>query len=1760
MAGALRHGLFAALFVLAAGLATAAWAQEAAQDEGPTTQEALEIAIRDKGPDHPDVGALLMDLAVEHFNQNDLVGAEAFLRRASEIFLASPPDDPSLAPRSFHNLAYVVAAQGRQAEAVELYLRAVALYRQNGLEDHRDLAGSLRFLADALRDLGRKSEAETHYAAALRILDPDPDASSQVINEIIGNLVALYRERQALDELEAFYRDLIASREEHFGEAHYLVVAIMTDLAHLLEERERFDEVEVLHREGLARYRQSLGEEHYTLGWKYLDLGRFYRRQGHEEEAARAFAQAEPYQAPFLANEEQRLGADSPAFAQVLIVRGRIYRYEIGDLDKARVHFNRALGILEAAYGPDDQRLLEILENLENLFEKQKDFASAVPVYARILGLKERELGPAHPGLMEALGNLAYGLNETGEHQAAERLIERALDITRTVKGPDSIEVGERYNELAVLAQRRGDFDLAEERFLESLTFFRRGGDANKNLVKRQLDSLILVAKQSGQADKAIGYALEYLAHVRRDQEPNLELFLTLLADGYQLTPVPANAEALLELFVEEQERDFDTQGLGRSLVLFTLGQEFKKRNDKVRARDLFTRALATYRETGDDDPTWIAPQLYELASMARQFGELEPAQERAEKAIALLAHDESLDLPTLLRSESLLGVIHSDLDDVESALAILARAEARLARLEEPLPLLAAQIRYNLATVQVRSGDPATGLATVDLALAAVEESAGIDHADYEFYLKYRGLVHNELGAFDKAEADIRQAIDLASRNGRLETPLGADMHVDLSTILGRAARFEETIEPLRRAVELREASLGGGHLKLAEDLILLGDAHRAMGRYDKALAPFRRALEIRKANAETTPELLVWALERVADTEGFLGDYELAETLYQRALSVWQDDKNHDGQWVSQTLRTYSNFKRFRADYAGGEELAKRALAFDQTRFGQSHPQLVPNLNHLVELYIEMGRSFDAAEHQLRAIAILETQDDIDALALAGGLTKLAFIKAAWREKEEAAQLLTRAEALLDEVDDQVRQDVGLAYLHLGDGYKRIESLDKAETTYRKSQEILDQTTNSANLNRSLVQLHQANIKIEKKEFDVALSMMESTLDDLKDTLGPDNPITSVILEMTPALYLLNGQPEKAVAMFDQTVQSEDGGPLKGHPLLAFVNAYRGLVEWDRGDLDTALASISKASDLELQSIRRAAQDRSESGRGRTYVSDIAVTLHIALLGRLAEERPDRRDQYIAEAFELAQARQKGSAAGALARMAARFSAGSDELATIVRDRQDRLEQWTQVSRNLASAASRPLDQRNLSGEAEMRDLLARLDEEMRGLDQRIERDFPDYAALVRPGAAPLEQIQSLLRPDEAMLFYSVEKKAESPALEEYLKDFVPGRTTLWVIRRDRLELLWIDLDEERLKEAISALRGTLDPTRLFNPSLDEIPPFAESLAHELYQEIFQPAEPFLEDVRNVFVVPTGSLQSLPLGVLITEPAEDPAKTLADHQRLNWLARAYAMTTLPSVSSLRSLRHFAKTARASEPFTGFGNPVLDGEPAETRGALNLAALFRGSLADVKAVRDLPALPDSEQELYDMAAALDAERDSVYLQAEATETRVKTMDLSDSRVLAFATHGLIAGELEDNVEPALVMTPPETGSVMDDGLLTASEIAQLKLNADWVILSACNTAAGSRPGAEGLSGLARAFFYAGSRALLVTHWLVASDAAVKLTTRMLESARHGNVTRAEALQESLLALMSDPEHPEYAHPMFWAPFTIVGEGGSLGG
>lgn len=513
--------------------------------------------------------------------------------------------------------------------------------------------------------------------------------------------------------------------------------------------------------------------------------------------------------------------------------------------------------------------------------------------------------------------------------------------------------------------------------------------------------------------------------------------------------------------------------------------------------------------------------------------------------------------------------------------------------------------------------------------------------------------------------------------------------------------------------------------------------------------------------------------------------------------------------------------------------------------------------------------------------------------------------------------------------------------------------------------------------------------------------------------------------------------------------------------------------------------------------------------------------------------------------EAFEAAQWAMLSSAGQALRQMGLRAAAGTPELAARVRQRQDLADRATTLDAALAAEADLG---RRIALRGEIDSLLL----EIAAVDEALAEDFPRFAELSNPSPMTLAEVQALLRPDERLLL------------------LLAGRdhVFVWAVGPDIVDVHRTMLGAASLAGDVAALRRQLDPhaasrgaeSLLPGPGGPRVPAFDRTLALLLYRELLAPVAQVLEGARHLYVVGDGPLSGLPLSLLVTDPPEGEDTDPASLRATAWLARRHAVTTLPDVGSLRVVRGGPAPAPGKTRFVGFGDPVLGGRRVEAAvgSAASGQTFFRGVFADVEAVRNLPALPQTGPELRRLAEMLGGDGAVLHLGAEATEATVRSADLSQAEVLAFATHGLLSGELAGLAEPALVLTPPDAATPEDDGLLTASEIAALKLSAGWVLLSACNTAGSDgTPDAEGLSGLARAFLHAGARSVLVSHWPVRDDAAAMLTTGAIARMRTGEARgRAEALRLAMLDVMNDERDPSLAHPSAWAPFVIVGEGG----
>ncbi|SVD83576.1 uncharacterized protein METZ01_LOCUS436430, partial [marine metagenome] len=247
--------------------------------------------------------------------------------------------------------------------------------------------------------------------------------------------------------------------------------------------------------------------------------------------------------------------------------------------------------------------------------------------------------------------------------------------------------------------------------------------------------------------------------------------------------------------------------------------------------------------------------------------------------------------------------------------------------------------------------------------------------------------------------------------------------------------------------------------------------------------------------------------------------------------------------------------------------------------------------------------------------------------------------------------------------------------------------------------------------------------------------------------------------------------------------------------------------------------------------------------------------------------------------------------------------------------------------------------------------------------------------------------------------------------------------------------------------------------------------------------------------------------------------------------YSTLPWMPLKYSMSVVPSVYSFTILRSQKEKNNSINSFVGIGNPIFNDDKSIDVSSIAFNDIFtKGGIADIKKINQFASLPETEKELRLIAKNFLPQNTQLYLKKEASEEIIKTANLSKADVIAFSTHATVSGEL-GIAEPGLILTPPKTGSKENDGILTASEIAELKLNANLVLLSACNTAGSGKYGTEPLSGLVRAFFFAGAKSLLVSHWSVESESAYRITTKMFERIAAGD-TKSEALRKSIVYLI----------------------------
>ena len=962
-----------------------------------------------------------------------------------------------------------------------------------------------------------------------------------------------------------------------------------------------------------------------------------------------------------------------------------------------------------------------------------------------------------------------------------------------------------------------------------------------------------------------------------------------------------------------------------------------------------------------------------------------------------------------------------------------------------------------------------------------------------------------------------------------------------------------------------------------LAQFYYQRGLAARGIGRAKQEIEDLTRAREAAERAGGSAGGLpyddILWDL---VVAEFFGGNHTRAGGYLQQAVGTVPQDRR------GALFRVYGALSRFHA-WAGEREAAEAALQqllalqSESRNWRTARPEWVAQWDaNVVDtqgvLAEAMGRFADAEASYREGISILAANPttarhpilDLRASRLATLLARQGRLLEAENEgRKVLLSALSKGGRYSTHTASMLR---ALAFVISEQG-----RFTEAEKLARATIDIYEKTGSSPD---SLLLAH-ARMELAaalgfQGRWDEALAEYEAVRSGLAG--DPDSLRRFVGGHVGYAVALLRaGDPGKAVPMLNAALDQSARLVGERHRDTARIRGLVAAAHAEKGDRRRALREFADATEILLAPSRDVDfQDESATRAAADQRLSVVLAAYIRLLTEIKGTPLEHHAgvDATAEAFRLAEVLRGGSVQQALDASAARAAAKTPALADLVRREQDAKKQINALYVLLANALSRPTDQQDQKVVANLRAQIDTLRRARQALSERIEKEFPAYAQLINPKPVTVEQARAILRPGEALIAtYAAE-----------------DRTFMWAIPNSGpVAFAVAPMGARAMEEAVATLRGALDPSA---KTLGDIPEFDLALAHRLYAALLDPVRSGWQQADRLLIVAHGPLGQLPLALLPTKPvklAPESGAIFSNYREVPWLARTHAVTVLPSVASLATLRALPSGDPNRRPFVGFGDPYFSEEqasraagrsaPAEVaalsiRGVpITLRSSPKTQNFDSSQLAMLPRLPETADEVRSIALAMNADltRD-VFTGARANEKTVKTLDLSGYRVIAFATHGLVPGDLDGLTQPALALSAPQVADVDGDGLLTMEEILGLRLNADWVVLSACNTASGKGAGSETVSGLGRAFFYAGARALLVSNWPVGTTSARELTTDLFRRQQADRrITRAKALQETMNALIDSPGFADhrtgkvvfsYAHPIFWAPFTLVGDGG----
>jgi CHAT domain-containing protein/Tfp pilus assembly protein PilF len=946
--------------------------------------------------------------------------------------------------------------------------------------------------------------------------------------------------------------------------------------------------------------------------------------------------------------------------------------------------------------------------------------------------------------------------------------------------------------------------------------------------------------------------------------------------------------------------------------------------------------------------------------------------------------------------------------------------------------------------------------------------------------------------GRCDQADAALNTAIEIEERL----TPDSLHVAAVLSAQAGVARRCGQ----LARAATFNDRSLairrGLGEGGLAELSALLEAGHIARARADLPGAGqyYEQALAIAEA-FDAEGALAAAALQNRGHVYAFSGEPARAEAHYRRALAI-RARLAPDSAAHGEILGDLAAAVERQGDFAASGDLFRRALGIVER--AQPHSTPVASLLNNLGVSNLLRGDFESAERYLTASLALKEQlrtPPADQASTLGNLGLLAFER---RDLASAEHYYRRALEVRRAIAP-ASLEVAALQTNLAKVLRERRALDEAEVLARDGLAIRQQQAPDTLLHAfTLVEL--GNIRQAQGAIAEALRLQQEALA-IRERRSPDSTSVAQSLDALATLAVQQGEVARARSLRQRSLgiwsRLAPGSLNEAQTLNAL-----GRIARDDQRADEALAYFTRALEaLESQVTRLGGSQEVKAG----YRAAVGTFYGDAIELLLARGRE-------AEAFEMLERSRARTLLAMLAERELVFDA--DLPAEIERARRVAARQYDAAQARLASR--HPLEQAD-----EIERLLAelrRLRDEQAAIATRIRDQSPRFAALQYPQPLASTDASAALEAGTLLLSYHV------TGTHAVVFSLSTGRP---------LQVWRLPIDEPTLRDRVERFRRLIDRGASGEESLDGL--VAEG--RSLYQALLAPVEPLIAAHDRLLIVPDGPLHVLPFAALVREGSIGAAaNTRGWHYLVQWKPTHQTASATVYAQTRTSARE-PRTHADGGLLVAFGDPDYRLAPPASRSPAGAHSTIQGNLSR------LGPLPGTRVEVNGIAAV--HTRHEVYVGEAATETRARAR-MPEARYVHFAVHG----ELNE-------LFPLDSGLALtragddDNGVLQAWEIFEgIRLDADLVVLSACESGLGTEYSGEGLLGLTRAFQYAGARSVIASLWTVADETTPDLLRRLYEHLGAGRPS-GEAL--SMAQRHAIDQAATSSHPYFWAGFMLNG-------